>query len=312
MESEPKEVTYELLKTEPTTAVATPEQFPLYGGMLTPELLQKAEMAVEGVKKIKAIAFKVTNHKDWLRMGGNAYLTESGCKKVGMLFGVSYRDAKVATEDRMEGANPVRQYTAKVRVFFNGREVEEIGTCDSNYDLYRWAGKDDQGNKIECPFSERDFTSMQKHALTNAMNRALKSILGLNGITWEEVQAALGQQAGKTTNVGFDKGGTAAPKQAQTVEGTDTRKQLWGMLLDLADGDEGTASAGCKKYSAFEGKDKDGKAVMKSFDNPMDTRISEKWIGSTYGKVKKIWCEKGFDKIPPPPEDIPDEPGMNG
>jgi hypothetical protein len=299
---EVKEVPYELIRTNPEPETA-PAVFQPYGGMVTPELLQKAELAVEGVKKIKAIAFRVTNERDWIRMGGNAYLTESGCKKVGMLFGVSYRDAKVMCEDRMEGGSPTRQYTAKVKVLFNGREIEEMGTCDSNYDLYRYCGKDAEGNRIVRPFEERDFTSMQKHALTNAMNRALKAILGLNGITWDEVQAAIGERAGKAANVGFDKGGTAAPKPANTVstaESGDQRKKLWKMLLELANADQQQAAAILVEQTSFKGKDGN---TVKGFSDPFNEKISDKWIFGAYGKIKKMWEASGFNGPPEPGSD---------
>jgi hypothetical protein len=208
---------------------------PLVGlGMLTPELVNKAEEMVQYVCKIKSIALKVTNRSDWIRFGDKGYLTESGCSKIASLFGVSMEfprkvDRKI--EDRSGKA--VIVFTAYCKATFNGRVVEAVGICDSEKSFYK--GKDDPK-----PLEERDFNSMMKHAATNASNRALKAIIGFGGITWDEVEASLGHsQAGQITQVSFKRGDKAT--QAQTVDATSTKAEMKRMLLDMAQGDVETA-----------------------------------------------------------------------
>jgi hypothetical protein len=248
--------------------------------MLTPRMIQEAEVAVEMVRKARQLALRVTSFPDWVRFGDVAYLRESGCKKVGALFGASFVDMKVVSDDR-QNPFPVRTYTATVTAKFRGRDVIEIGTCDSEYDLYK-KGK----GGVEIPFDERDFTSMKKHAITNALNRATKGMFGLTGIPWSDVVAALGgqQQAGQVSQVTFK-----GESKAQTVAGTeakDLRAELLRMALDMASDDPVEAGRFLEEKTAFTGKDG---TRMKGFSDPKSTKVSDAWIRSAYGNVKKLW-----------------------
>jgi hypothetical protein len=262
--------------------------------MLTPGFLQKAEAAVEIVKKAKQIALKVTNQRDWIQFGNTAYLTESGCKKIASLFGTSFKDLHVEKEEIHNGNGPVRTYTALVTCLWRGREVTEMGECDSEYDFYKMR----RGSVI--PFEERDFVSMKKHACTNAMDRALKNILGLGGVLWEEVIQALGGAAQQVAHVQFkgtpppDAQGSNSPAPIGPQDPpTDHRKRIWDMLLDLSKGDSEMAFKGYRKYGSFEA---DGKTKYPPDDLK---KLSDKWAARLYGTIKKVWLEKGFDKPSP-------------
>lgn len=275
-----------------TTKEAGPPATPFAGmGMLTPALLQQAEFAVDAVKKVKALSLRVTNYADWKRLGPNAYLQKSGAMKVARLFGISFKDMKVKREDRRkENGDTVAVFTAEVTAEFNGKEVKEIGVVDSEKQFYASAGHDETK-----PFDDRDFTSMQKHAVSNAMGRALKSILGLEGIPWEDIEAVLGKDAaGKAGAVGY--GDKSAEKPPETASDVEMREKLRAMLLDLADQDPDSASKLLQKYTTFQTQD--GKTVegVKSVN---EKRFSLGWMKKTYGKVKDDWTKSGHGGPPP-------------
>ena len=212
--------------TQPSTTPSAPISML---GMLTPDMIDRAERMVEGIKRIKSIALKVTNRLDWQRFGNTGYLSASGCQKVAALFGVNLeftRETERLAEDR-EGKQVI-VYKAYCRATFNGRTFDAVGIVDSEKLFY--IGKEDPK-----PLEERDFASMEKHATTNAMNRALKAVIGFNGITWEEVEASLGSEAGKATNISFKT--KPAAKQVDTVDGAKAKSEMKRMLLEMGQGD---------------------------------------------------------------------------
>ena len=54
-------------------------------------MAQQAEKRIDAINKIKQIALKVTNAKDWVDQGGRPYLQASGAEKIARLFGISWR-----------------------------------------------------------------------------------------------------------------------------------------------------------------------------------------------------------------------------
>jgi hypothetical protein len=264
-------------------------------GMLTPEMIARAEACVDGIKQVKQLSLRATNFTDWIKIGDKGYLAESGCEKVSRLFGIDWGKPTIRVETETIDGREVKTYICDIVAVFEGKRYPQQGVVSSEGAFYseksEWSdGPDGKRirNKIEIPYGERDFVKMRKHALTNAMGRGLRGILGLNGIPWADVETILGREhAGKSANVGFDKGGTA-PKPAQTVdsaEAVDYRKKLWSMCLDLGDHDDALAGNVLEKATSFT---KDGKEV-KGFRDPFNARISDKWIQAAYGKIKKDW-----------------------
>lgn len=204
---------------------------PLSGlGMLTPEMVAKAEAAVELVNKVKAICLRVTRYTDWKKLGDKAYLQASGVDKVAAQWGVSFSFDKEGVQRREEdrGGTKVVVFSVRCSAHFNGRTVEAVGVCDSEKQFY--VGRDNPK-----PFEERDFSSMEKHAATNAKNRALKAILGFDGIPWEEVEQILGAAAQKIQSVSY--GGKAEYAQPQTAGDGKAKDEMKKMLMEMANGD---------------------------------------------------------------------------
>lgn len=268
---------------------------------LTPEMVRQVEEAVDLVPRVKAIALRATNHKDWEKFGDKAYLNESGAKKLAQLWGINLKNGGQTEKQETDHAGGVVvRYSSKCIASMklkNGdvRYVEEIGESDSNDDFFRFRWQN--GSRIELPLQERDLASIKKKSYTNAVGRAIKAILGYGNVLWSEVVGNV-QDSGKSAQIEFKK---ASPQKTQTVAGAesgDLKAKLKKYLLDLASGDENQAKALLMQYSAFEGKD--GKR-MEYKGSIAD--MSEGWAGSTYKKVKVDWERECGG---------PREPGMEG
>ena len=172
---------------------------------LTATELEQAEHAVEHVATMRRLALRVTARSDWQDLGGRPYLNHSGSMKVAALFGVSLIDTSVAQVRERVDAKEVIRYVAKTTARFGARAVEAEGVASSDDRFFsRKAGK-------PLPLSEVDLNSVRKKAVTNAQSRAVKMLLGLGGISWDEVRAAGVPREQVAAAVFGAKGGAGAP-----------------------------------------------------------------------------------------------------
>jgi hypothetical protein len=261
--------------------------------LLTKDQIDRAEAAVEQVKRIKLIALSVTNETDWRDMGGKPYLETSGCDKVANLFGINFVELSVSKGSEVVDGRPVVTYTAQVTARFGGRSLQEIGVCNSNDDFFA------KKNGTLIPYSEIDQTDIQKKAVTNAKSRALKRILGLGGMTWDDVRSA---KVNRDAIGGVDyhrrKGG--GTPQADS----SAKIRLRNYLVDLAAWQDTTPEELLKQYTAFQGKE--GKLTSASSVD----RMSDKWVAAILPKVERDWTAQ---QSAPAPTATPErEPGEEG
>lgn len=202
-------------------------------GLLTEDAIRKAELMVEGVKKIKAISIKVTNYSDWSLQGGKPYLENSGCMKIAQLWGVNFKDRKFQPEggERISDANgDYILFTVSGRAEFKGRFVEDIGTC-STRDAFFGTYRGDEGKRKFKGLEDVDLENIKKKAVTNLQGRLLKKILGLN-YTIEDIKA-MGINLDKSASVSYAEGGAGGGKISEAQA-----KRLFAITMDNADSDE--------------------------------------------------------------------------
>ena len=152
-----------------------------------------AERRIEAVNKIKGLALKVTNSRDWNDQGGNPYLQVSGAEKVARLFGVSWRLDAPTRDDHDDGHF---SYTFKGYFNMGTAEIEVVGTRSSKDPFF--AGKKDD----PLPPSEIDRNDVKKGAMTNCIGNGISRLLGIRNLTWEELEKA-GIQRGSVGKVSF-------------------------------------------------------------------------------------------------------------
>lgn len=152
-------------------------------------LAQKAEQYVTAMNKIMNAALMITTERDWVLIGGNPYLQESGATKVARLFGISIQiipGYPVAECD----AQGYKTFTYKARFMLKEQYIECEGSRSSKEDFF--AGKDDpqKGKKRKLP-DEIDERDVKMAAYTNCLNNGIKRLIpGLRNIAVETLENA--------------------------------------------------------------------------------------------------------------------------
>lgn len=139
----------------------------------------------------------------------NFRLTKHGAARVARLCGIQ-KDAaewdESQTGEYMEG--DVRRYhaTCNVRVSFpGGGSAEEIGSADSSQGLFKGA-----------PLTPVIKENIRKHAHANGFVRAVESLLGMGGLTAEDLMKA-GCRPDDVPSVEFRKGGRTADQASRAT-----------------------------------------------------------------------------------------------
>src|SRR3990167_8366986 len=121
-------------------------------------IADQADRRMDAVLKIKNVALKATNARDWADQNGNPYLQVSGSEKVGRIFGVSWRINEPTLEHEDGGHF---SYTYQGEFSLAGASITVIGTRSSKdpfFKRYDYSEKDEngKGKKKELPPSEID------------------------------------------------------------------------------------------------------------------------------------------------------------
>ena len=269
---------------------------------LTDAHLAVAEKAVANLSRLRTLALSVTGDLDWVDLSGHPYLTTSGSLKIAALFSVSFTDTRVEETREKLGEKEVVRFSVMLRARFMGRELDVVGGASSDESFF--AKRD--GKPV--PLSEVNLNSVRKKAVTNAQSRAVKALLGLGGLTWEDLKAA-GVQVKAMPKVDFGKtrearaakpatgaaGATAtAPATtppAPTVQAAATppatskaKERLANMLLELATFEEEPFDSMLRRYTEFKGVDGQPHWA-KSVEH-----MSDAWVSRIYERVEKDWA----------------------
>lgn len=225
-------------------------------------LAETAEKRIEAVNKIKKLALRVTNSRDWVDQSGKPYLQASGSEKVARLFGISWRLDEPVYESE-EGGH--YSYTYKGHFTLSGTTIEAIGsrsTKDKFFTKYDYVN----GKKVALPMTEIDRGDIKKAAYTNCIGRGISGLLGLKNLTWEELTES-GISKDAAGRVEYKKDGKAteeiSSEEAVTVTAvvTDVRKKTgttngkpWtSYIIKTADAEYKTFSESIAKF-AMEAK----------------------------------------------------------
>lgn len=142
-------------------------------------LIADAEALVQFSNRIKTVALKATTANDWIMLGGNPYLKESGVKSLLRLIGASVYDLKIEEEvifDEKLGGK-VGYFTAEGKILFNGNTLSNIGVA-STKDLF-FAKRFKDGKEVFLNYDEVDKANVRKKAVTNLQKRLLDCVLKL-------------------------------------------------------------------------------------------------------------------------------------
>lgn len=180
------------------------------------QLLQMAEAAerrIDAVIKIKQVALKVTNDRDWVNQDGNPYLMVSGGEKIANLFNISWRFLQpepLCEEDE----NGHFTYTYQAEFSMGGRSIQLEGSRSSKdgfFKQYSW----DKGVKSEKDVRDRDNKrDVKMAALTNLLGNGITRLLGIRNLTWEDLEKFAGIDRTKVKGFEYKKEGQGKPTVA--------------------------------------------------------------------------------------------------
>jgi hypothetical protein len=234
--------------------------------------LAAIEKNVEFYNRVKIIALKMTKPSDWVDLGGNPYLMDRGTENVAVAFGVDISDLQLRQEWAEDEKGRYYTFIASGKAYSKklGRYVEDIGVCSQRDKFFGMIG----GKFKEI--AEVDMANVRRKAVTNLYNRLIKRVIGLMGVTFDD----LGQAGIKKEQLGKVEYRGGAQRAEISPEGKDTKAKLWNILLMMANNDKVQAAKLLEKYSLWlDAEKKEHKA------NDIN-KMSEKWINTTYGKAK--------------------------
>ncbi len=210
----------------------------------TPEVVQSAPVVSESdleaaikvaernellARKIKTLALKQTNAKDWADMDGKPYLQASGAEKIARLFGISWRicEGYPQRDDQKDDKGSYYVYTYKGEFEMGGKTIEVIGTCSQRDKFF---GR--KGGELKNE-SEIDVTNIIRKAMTNMEVNGITRMLGIRNLTWEELaEAGIKQGQSAAVNYKTKAGETEEVEgavQALAVKSGATNGKAWKM-----------------------------------------------------------------------------------
>ena len=243
--------------------------------------------------RIKQVALKLTKPSDWKNLGGSPYLMDRGAENVAIAFGVDISEVRLALEWAEDNKGHYYTYVASGKAFSKklGRYVEDMGVCSQRDRFFGW----DSTTRAWRPIEDVDMANIRRKAVTNLYIRLIKRVIGLMNVTFDDLKAA-GIDPEKLGKVEYVAGRARAEAEL-SEDAKEVRTKLGDMLMQLANNDKDQAVKLLEKYSSW--KDDDGKEHKAT----SLAKMSEKWIRSTYGKVKK-----DYEKTAAGPRD----PGQEG
>jgi len=240
--------------------------------------IAEIEKGIELFNRIKIVALKLTKPTDWVDQGASMYLMDRGAENIAIAFGVDISDVSMTLEWAEDAKGRYYMYIAKGKAYSKrlGRWVEDYGVCSQRDKFFGMIG-----GKLK-EIEEVDKANILRKATTNLYNRLIKRVVGLSGVTIDDLKAS-GMDTTKIGHVEY-KGRAQKAAAALSPAAKEQRDKLWNMILEIAVGDEDEARLILKRISRFEDKDKNIHEL-----EDIERLTSEKWIASLYGKTKKEW-----------------------
>jgi hypothetical protein len=276
--------------TQPTAPAALSATTELPELFLSEEHVARAERSLESLAKLRQLALRATEPEDWTDISGHPHLNASGVHKIAAVFGVSLTGLHVeALREELDG-KPVVRFVAQVTARFGSRALDAEGAASSDDPFF--ARRDGR----PLPLSEVNLNSVRKKAVTNAQGRALKAILGLGGLTWDNVRGAE-RKPQPVAQVSFAKkphgghgngnGNGNGNGHKADREPSAMRLMLEKMLDDLAATQGVPFDVMLKRSTEFVSQDGKRRSARSIED------MSDVWVRKTLEKLEPAWLECG-------------------
>jgi len=245
------------------------------------QIVGDVEKGIQSYNRLKEVALKLTGPEDWVQIGKQPYLLESGAQKIAKAFGVAIFDVRVETQWQEDPKGRYQVVIAKGKAFSRklGSYVEDVGVCSQRDKFFAI-----ENEKLK-PIEDVDFANVIKKAVTNLYGRLIKRVVGLMGVSWEDLDKA-----------GIKPGAKVDFKEKKPL--SPEAKKIGELILEMAGGDKEAAGKMLQKFSEF--KSKDGKVHSVS----SVAELSENWAKQLLPKVEKAYQDW---QIASEPEEVRDD-----
>jgi hypothetical protein len=229
--------------------------------------IEQIEKGVELFNKIKIVALKLTKPSDWVDQGATMYLMDRGAENIAVAFGVDIGDVKLAMEWADDPKGRYYTFVASGRAYSRrlGRSVEDIGVCSQRDKFFGFKGG--QLKEIE----DVDMANIRRKAVTNLYNRLIKRVVGLSGVTVDDLKAS-GMDVAKIGKVEYQAGGQKG-ESALSESAKSSRELAEKQLGEMFNSDPAQIKAYIEKISSFKAEDGSTKSV-----SDLGRVKSEKWM----------------------------------
>jgi hypothetical protein len=194
-----------------------------------PELTEADIVRMENqvVLRRKAITalVRATSQHDWMKLKNKPYLQDSGVQKIRGVAGVKFSEPRVEEIDD----NGARGYRCYLTGFWQGQPLSEVGTASAEDDFFKSQKNPKSGD-------------MLKKSITNAQGRVLRKLLGLDGLTFEDLNKA-GIEVGMIGAVAYDGGSKMATGGDGVGVLTKEKQEFWDTLLEINGGEVDAAES---------------------------------------------------------------------
>lgn len=204
---------------EETNIIRIEDQKPVaFEDMDALEIIERRSAMFE---RLLAVAVRATNANDWTDQGGKPYLQSSGAEKAARRFGVSIIDVIQEREDLTDDNGRYYVYTTTGKALLGKECIEAVGTSSSRDKFF---GR--QGGSLK-PIQDVDIANIRKKSYTNFLGNAVRKLLGLNGLTWEQLERQ-GIKKGGVIKVAFknEQQAVVETKKARVEQGK-TKRPFW-------------------------------------------------------------------------------------
>jgi hypothetical protein len=249
------------------------------------EILQASMQMARFSRQIVEKAVQITSPRDWVDQSGHPYLTEAGGMKVASVLPVSiWCTEKPCKTWQDDDKGRFYIYQCEYGAAWKGGlgSVTAIGTASSRDKLLGTVEGEDR------PLSEIDETNILKKCGTNGRHNAIVRLLGLQNLSWEQVES---WGIDKSKVVSVERNGKRTKKDDKDPEKAEKyRSEIRRMIMEMNGNDPKMAEEHLQRVTSFAGSDGN---IVKGKRNVK--HLSEKAAKVNYGKVKdeyEAWLKK--------------------
>jgi len=180
------------------------EMLPVPQDLETVDLSQQVELAVreaetrlEIIQRVMQVALKATYTQDWIDMNGKPYLAATGAERLASLFGVTVTDMDSKRYEDRDDRGTYYYFVVTGTAHFRGTSISVMGTCSARDPFFSTRYENEQ--RILLPAEAVDQPNIVKAAYSNMIANAVTRVLGIRGLTWQQLE-----------QLGFDRKGAAS------------------------------------------------------------------------------------------------------